>query len=97
MDTPFFAMQNRHGDGCGEPPAFRNDAPSRYHGYFENALGEQWVFTYDRATHTGQLSGGDTGWDQPIPVTDGVAIGVLLRPDEIEWLRACWRAATEGR
>ena len=33
------------------------------YGYFENRYGVQFVFTFDRATGTGTVSGGDLGWD----------------------------------
>jgi len=33
-----------------------------YHGSFENRSGEQFVFTFDRATGTGTVSGSDLGW-----------------------------------
>ena len=78
MESPFFAMRNNHLKGCGEPPVFRNVDSSRYYGYYENELGEQWVFVYDRERKIGELRGGEAGWGKAIPVTNGVAIGLTI-------------------
>ncbi len=43
-----------------------------YYGYFENRYGEQFVFTFDRATGTGTVSGGDLGWGDPKSFTLGL-------------------------
>jgi hypothetical protein len=67
-----FAAHNNHDPRCGRPPRVRNaDNPELYHGYFENRFGEQFVFTFDRATGTGTVSGGDLGWDDPKSFTLG--------------------------
>ncbi len=59
-----FAAHNNHSPCCGRPPGLRNtDDPGLYHGYFENRFGEQFTFTFDRATGAGTVSGGDLGWD----------------------------------
>lgn len=87
-------MRNVHGDDCGDPPIFRNDAAGKYHGYFENVYGEQWVFVYDHTSKTGRLVGGDAGWQDAFIVTNGRADGVILGRDEAQWLEACWQAAT---
>ena len=61
-----FAANNTHSGRCGEPPRLRNtDNLGLYYGYFENRYGEQFVFTFDRATKTGTVSGGDLGWGNP--------------------------------
>jgi hypothetical protein len=61
-----FAAHNAHHERCGIPPRLRNtDNPWLYYGHFENRYGEQFVFTYDRPTWTGMVSGGDLGWDDP--------------------------------
>ena len=61
-----FSAHNTHHERCGAPPRLRNtDNPGLYHGYFENRYGEQFVFTFDRATGTGMVSGGDLGWGEP--------------------------------
>jgi len=95
MDDQLFVMRNQHAPGCGEPPVFSNEVPGRYHGYFENAYGEQWVFVYDQTMKTGELRGGDAGWAQVYEVGNGQAEPrLVLQQEESEWLRACWRAAT---
>jgi hypothetical protein len=67
-----FAAHNLHDVSCGSPPRLRiTDSPALYHGYFENCHREQFVFTFDRATGTGTVSGGDLGWDHPKPFTLG--------------------------
>jgi hypothetical protein len=61
-----FVAYNNHDERCGTPPRLRNiDNPGLYYGYFENRYGEQFVLTFDRATKTGTVSGGDLGWDDP--------------------------------
>ena len=68
-----FAAYNTHHERCGTPPRLRNTAnPGLYHGYFENRYGEQFVFTFDRATETGTVSGGDLGWGEPKAFTRGL-------------------------
>jgi hypothetical protein len=61
-----FAAHNNHHPRCGSQPRIRNTAArGLYHGYFENYHGEQFVFTFDRATGAGTIWGGDLGWDEP--------------------------------
>jgi hypothetical protein len=61
-----FTAHNTHDERCGPPPHLRNTAnPGLYYGYFENRYGELFVFTFDRATRTGSVSGGDLGWGDP--------------------------------
>ncbi|MBV8318790.1 MAG: hypothetical protein JOZ53_27960 [Planctomycetaceae bacterium] len=68
-----FTAHNTHHERCGAPPRLRNtDNPGLYYGYFENRYGEQFVFTFDRATGTGTVSGGDLGWDDPKVFTRGL-------------------------
>jgi hypothetical protein len=68
-----FVAHNYHDPRCGRPPRVRNtDNPGLYHGYFENRYGEQFVFTFDRATGTGTVSGGDLGWGEPKSFTLGL-------------------------
>jgi hypothetical protein len=68
-----FAAHNRHDERCGSPPRLRStDNPELYYGYFENRHGEQFVFTFDRATGTGTISGGDLGWGDPRAFTRGL-------------------------
>jgi hypothetical protein len=77
-DGLVFAAHNNHDESCGAPPRLRNTSePGRYYGYFENHYGEQSVFTFDRATRTGKVSGGDLGWGDPRSFTLGLLDGVL--------------------
>ncbi len=65
-----FAAYNNHDAHCGLPPGLRNsDHAGLYYAYFENRYGEQFVFTFDRATRTGTVSGGDLDWGNPISFT----------------------------
>ncbi|HEV3121298.1 MAG TPA: hypothetical protein VGY53_05325 [Isosphaeraceae bacterium] len=58
-----FAAHNTHHKSCGIPPRLRNtDNPELYYGYYENCHGEQFVFTFDQATLSGTISGGDIDW-----------------------------------
>jgi hypothetical protein len=58
-----FVAHNNHNERCGPPPRLRNtDNPGLYHGYLENRHGEQFVFTFDRVTKAGTVSGGDLSW-----------------------------------
>ena len=69
---PLFAFHNRHPAACGIPPDVSTEAADLYIGYFENRYGEQWIFTFDRATRAASLRGGDAGWATPPRcVTDG--------------------------
>jgi hypothetical protein len=68
-----FAAHNHHDERCGPPPRLRNtDNLALYYGYFENRYGEQFVFTFDRTTGTGTVSGGDPGWGDPKPFSLGL-------------------------
>ena len=68
-----FAAYNTHSERCGRPPRLRNtDNLGLYYGYFENRYGEQFVFTFDRGTGAGTVSGGDLGWDDPKVFTRGL-------------------------
>jgi hypothetical protein len=67
-----FTAHNDHDPRCGRPLWLRNTAdPGLYYGDFENRYGEQFVFTFDRGTGTGTVSGGDLGWDNPKSFTLG--------------------------
>ena len=68
-----FAAHNNHDPRWGPPPRLRNTAaPGLYYGYFENRYGEQFVFTFDRATGSDTVAGGDLGWDEPKSFTVGL-------------------------
>jgi hypothetical protein len=68
-----FVAHNNHNERCGPPPRLRNtNNPGLYYGYFENRYGEQFVFTFDRVTKAGTVSGGDLGWNDPKAFTLGL-------------------------
>jgi hypothetical protein len=88
-----FAAHNNHGERCGPPPRLRNtDNPGLYCGYFENRYGEQFVITFDRATATGTVWGGDLGWGAPKSFTLG-----LLEEVVRDIQRAAARVVGQGR
>ena len=94
MSEPVLQIHNHHAAACGDPPIVKSDDPNVYVGYFQNAFGEQWIFTFNRTTSEGQLRGGDIGWNTVHDVRDGKVEDLVLGPDELAWLRACWAAAT---
>lgn len=56
-------IPNHHVAACGKLPDWaREREPGSCFGYYENELGEQWVFKATRAY--AQLAGGDAGWSQ---------------------------------
>jgi hypothetical protein len=93
MAQPILTIHNRHPAACRIPPALTNEAAELYIGYFANRDGEQWLFTFDRATRAAILRGGDGGWERVHAVHDGRVDGLILAPEEAAWLEACWRAA----
>ena len=92
MSEPMLTIHNHHAAASGIPPAFTNEAADLYIGYFENRHGEQWIFSFNRATREARLRGGDVGWASPHPVRDGRVDGLILAPEEAAWLQACWNA-----
>ena len=79
-----FAAQNNHDPSYGRPPRLRNTAdPGLYYGYFENRYGEQFVFTFDRATGAGMVAGGDLGWDEPKSFTVGLLDAALRETQKL--------------
>lgn len=93
MSEPMLTIHNRHPAGGGIPPAFSTEAADLYIGYFENRHGEQWIFTFNRATREASLRGGDAGWAHAHRVRDGRVDGLILAPEEGAWLQAYWSAA----
>ena len=94
MSEPLLRIRNHHVGACGDPPIINGDDPALYVGYFENAFGEQWVFTYNRDTKRGELRGGDAGWNTTFEVVGPTVMGLILSREEATWLGSCWRAAT---
>ena len=92
MLEPMRTIHNRHPAACGIPPDVSTEAADLYIGYFENRYGEQWIFTFDRATRAASLRGGDAGRATAHPVRDGRVDGLILAPEETAWLQACWSA-----
>ena len=91
-----FAAHNTHDEPCGAPPRLRNTAnPGLYYSYFENRYGEQFVFTFDRATLTGTVSGGDLGWDDPKVFTLGL-LGEALRCTQDITAQIVWEERAEA-
>jgi hypothetical protein len=95
MSEPLLRIRNAHSPACGDPPIISSDDPDVYIGYFENADGEQWIFTFHRKTKQAELRGGDTGWNTLYQVENAEGPHLVLSREELEWLRACWRAATQ--
>lgn len=92
-----FAAYTRTPVGRNGPPGIRStERPKSYLGYFENENGEKWVFEYDTVQHKGRLVGEDCSWKE-YEVHDGKAPAVCLDPNERDWLKACWEAATMNR
>jgi len=58
VSDPLLQTRNHHTVTCGDPPTIYDDDPNMYIGYFENAFGEQWVFSFDRATREATTSAG---------------------------------------
>lgn len=95
MDEQSLILQicNHHTAACGTPPHIK-ERPGQYTGYFENENGEQMIFVFDRCSGTGRLYAGDAGWETTFQVVNGQAQGLIMSSAEIQWLRACWLAAT---
>ena len=97
---PLFSADNAHAAGSGTPPHVRRD-PGRYHGYFENRFGEQWVFVFDYAAGRGYLRGGDAGWDNVFVLPGDGTLPPdqlpVLNGEERRWLAACVRAAVRRK
>jgi hypothetical protein len=94
MAETIFQVTNKHSSSSSNPPLIDANTEGKYHGYFENAYGEQAIFIYDRETQIGTLWLGDAGWESPHKVIDGLAPDLMLSQEEEMWLQACWNAAT---
>ncbi len=93
MSEPLLKVRNHHAVACGDPPIVDGSDPNLYIGYFENAFGEQWIFTRDRTTGIATLRGGDIGWNTSVDVTSGPAIDLVLNQPERQWLESCLAAS----
>jgi hypothetical protein len=90
-------VRNHHASEAGTPPRIIDDDPNQYIGYFENRFGEQALFVFNRGTQKAILYFSDAGWETEHAVVDGVAPDLILGEAELQWLRACWLAATGNR
>ena len=93
MSDPLLTIRNCHVAASGDPPIVDSSDGNKYIGYFENALGEQWIFTLDRESGKAVLRGGDIGWNDEFEVVDGHVGGLIFGDEEQRWLQACWSAA----
>jgi len=93
METKVLTVHNRHIESCGPAPNLETGG-QWYTGYFENSLGEQLVFRYDRQEKKGLLWHGDFTWRHPVPVIDGSCPALILAADERQWLSLVWQVAT---
>jgi hypothetical protein len=96
-DAWLFRVRNHHSAGSGPPPHVEDLRPNQYLGYFENQYGEQAVFIYDRDFSQAILYLGDAGWQSPHAVVDGGVPDLILSETELQWVHACWQAATANR
>lgn len=90
--TRLLEIDNVHVPDCGIPPSF--DATKKYLGYFENSLGEQWVFIGDHVTGTAKIRGGDVGWEAEydICLESPCPKNLVLNEEEILWIVTCFMA-----
>lgn len=93
MSDPLLKISNHHVAACGDPPIVDDSKADQYIGYFENAFGEQWIFTRNHSTGVATLRGGDIGWNQQIDVTDGLSGDINLNATETQWLECCLAAS----
>ena|SRR5438270_5659631 len=96
-NTPLFTVSNHHMPAAGTAPIVDGDEPNTYHGYFENAAGEQSIFIYRRDTGQAELWSGDAGWHRPFPVLNGQVEGLVLSTEERNWLQLCWQTTNVRR
>jgi hypothetical protein len=85
---------NHQPDFQAPPGITKRGNDDTYVGYFVNGCGEHYVVSIDRESKTGWLAGHETAWER-LPIKDGwLSADFALDPNEAQWLRACWRAAT---
>ena len=96
MSEPLLRIENHHAAACGDPPIVNSDDPDLYLGYFENAHGDQWIFSFHKKSHRAELRGGDIGWNDGIEIKNGeLSAELVLSPSETQWLKACLATAKE--
>lgn len=90
LSNAIMVVTNRHIKADTSPPCLKN-APTHYLSYFENAYGEQWIFTHERGTDHFTLTGGDIGWESVSDLSD-----LTLSVPEQTWVVACiWACGLE--
>jgi hypothetical protein len=92
MPVPHATVTGHHPDLNLEPSA------DRYVSYWENMVGEQWVFVAERGK-PGKLTGVDVDWKVYDVTDDGmgrpvVSGGLIIDGAERTWLTACWEGST---
>lgn len=85
----FMNITNTHTEDCGIPP--RLESGDKYLSYFENAYGDQWVFTMDRESKVFYIAGGDIGWENKVIGEAGLKDLILNLPEQM-WVLACLQA-----
>ena len=88
-------IDNAHIADCGPPPSI--NAEDKYIGYFENSVGEQWVFIGDRQTGKALIHGGDIGWEDGKSVSlECPCPDIILAEPEKTWVVSCFVAMTNA-
>lgn len=82
---------------CADSGKAPNLVAKGYTSYFENEEGEQLVFTYDKEKDIGALYHGDYGWENPVILSPGSTLPIILDKEEQEWLLLCWKVARAHR
>lgn len=90
MPAPILTIYNQHTPACGTPPAFSNEFADLYIGYFANRYGEQWIFTFDRATSVASLRAETRTGQLCMPSVTVRVDGLTLNLEEAAWLWARW-------
>jgi hypothetical protein len=92
MEKLVLTVHNRHRGASGPAPNLETK-DHWYTAYFENGLGEQLVFQYDRIKKEGWLWHGDITWREPLKVKDGCCPTLILDVHERQWLSLVWQVA----
>jgi len=93
-EQPLLTIFNRHAASCGEPPHETNQDSSRYVGYFQNEVGDQWIFQYDPGTGSATLRSGDAHWSTVYTIRGPEDLHFTMNEAERAWALACWQSAS---
>lgn len=99
MDISLLEIANTHDESSGTAPSFMKRSKDEFYcSYFESACGDQLIFIFNRQTRIGYFWSGGLGWDRRIEVSGNIIqdADLIISREEFEWLRICWRAATDG-